>query len=245
MNGIDALAEIVQQRTGADAPVLEKLAHHVADAIGAWIAASKTSEGKALIAFRKHSQIADRSAAPSLDIDIATHVALVRLSEIDDIHLQSMTTPGAIAVPAALTLAAALPQAEIGDVIAAMLAGYEAVIRLGLAIKGPDVLYRGIWPTYFGAGFATAAVAARLLRLDLKQTAHALALSLSFASPSVGQHHAATTARWFSVGNAARKQASPPTSKSCGRICSPRSMASNQTLRHWPNRICLYLRECL
>ena len=28
------------------------------------------------------------------------------------------------------------------------------MIRLGLALKGPNILYRGIWPTYFAAGFA-------------------------------------------------------------------------------------------
>ena len=115
-----------------------------------------------------------------------------------------MTTPGSIVIPAAMTLATRLPNANGADVAPAMLAGYEAIIRLGLAINGPKVLYRGIWPTYFGAGFAAAAVAARLLRLSPQQTAHALALALTMASPSVGQHHAATTARWFSVGNAAR-----------------------------------------
>ena len=82
--------------------------------------------------------------------DLATHCALVRLSELDDIHLASMTTPGSIVIPAAMTLAATLPDADVGDVAAAMLAGYEAMIRLGLAIKGPNILYRGIWPTYFG-----------------------------------------------------------------------------------------------
>ena len=86
--------------------------------------------------------------------DLATHCALVRLSEIDDIDLASMTTPGSIVIPAAMTLAATLPDADVGDVAAAMLAGYEAMIRLGLAIKGPNILYRGIWPTYFAAGFA-------------------------------------------------------------------------------------------
>ena len=115
-----------------------------------------------------------------------------------------MTTPGSVVIPAALTMAATLPAAAVDDVPPAMLAGYEAMIRLGLAIKGPDVLYRGIWPTYFGAGFGTAAIAARMLRLDMQQTAHALALALTAAAPSVGQHHAVTTARWLSVGNAAR-----------------------------------------
>jgi len=87
---------------------------------------------------------------------------------------------------------------------AAILGGYEAMIRFGAAINGPNVLYRGIWPTYFAASFGAAAVAARLLRLDERQTTNALALALTMAAPSVGQHHAATTSRWFSVGNAAR-----------------------------------------
>jgi 2-methylcitrate dehydratase PrpD len=43
-----------------------------------------------------------------------------------------------------------------------------------------------------------------MLRLDDRQTAHALALALTFAAPGVGHHNAATTARWFAVGNAAR-----------------------------------------
>jgi 2-methylcitrate dehydratase PrpD len=205
MNGIRELAEIVQRPAlGADAAVRAKLELHLVDTIGAWIAACSTAEGKALIAFRNRMRAADKGAPRSLCDDIAAHVALVRLSEIDDIHLKSMTTPGSVVIPAALTLAAALPEADTPDIGAAILAGYEAMTRLGLAIKGPDVLYRGIWPTYFGAGFATAAVAARLLRLDTAQTAHALAIALTTASPSVGQHHAVTTARWFSVGNAGR-----------------------------------------
>ena len=199
MNGINEFAAIVQRpNLAADEAVREKLKLHVTDTVGAWIAATRTAEGKKLIAFR------GRMPSPALADDLATHCALVRLSEIDDIHLPSMTTPGSVAIPAALTMVAALPAIASDDVPAAMLAGYEAMIRLGLAIKGPDVLYRGIWPTYFGAGFATAAVAARLLRLDAEQTAHALAFALTAAAPAVGQHHAVTTARWLSVGNAAR-----------------------------------------
>jgi 2-methylcitrate dehydratase PrpD len=199
MNGINELANIVQRPDlAADEAVREKLKLHVVDTVGAWIAATRTPEGKKLIAFR------DGLPSPNLSDDVAAHCALVRLSEIDDIHLPSMTTPGSVVIPATLTMASALPAAAVDEVPAAMLAGYEAMIRLGLAIKGPDVLYRGIWPTYFGAGFASAAVAARLLRLDTQQTAHALALAITAATPAVGQHHAVTTARWLSVGNAAR-----------------------------------------
>jgi 2-methylcitrate dehydratase PrpD len=204
MNGIEELADILQPQAGnTDAALAEKLRLHVTDTVGAWIAATQTSEGKALLAFRARMRTKNKVALDFHD-NLAIHCALVRLSEIDDIHLPSMTTPGSIVIPAAMTLAAALPGTESVDVAAGMLAGYQAMIRLGLAIKGPDVLYRGIWPTYFGAGFGTAAVAARLMRLTPAQTAHALALALTMSAPSVGQHHAATTARWFCVGNAAR-----------------------------------------
>lgn len=205
MNGINELADrIVGLRTdGVASAIMAKLRLHVADTVGAWIAATQTAEGKALISFRRRPPIG-HAVDRNLYDDLAAHCALVRLSEIDDIHLASMTTPGSIAISAAVTLAANLHDTDIDDVAVAMLAGYEAMIRLGLVIKGPDVLYRGIWPTYFAAGFATAAVTARLLRFDQEQTAHALALALTLASPSVGQHHPVTTARWFSVGNAAR-----------------------------------------
>ena len=125
-----------------------------------------TAEGSALLAFRKD--------ADALADCVAINVALARLSEIDDIHLGAMVTPGAIVVPSALTIAASLPDVGADDVAAAIVAGYEAMIRLGAAIDGPSVLYRGIWPTYFAAPFGVAAVAARLLRLDDTQTANAL-----------------------------------------------------------------------
>ena len=168
---------------------------HAADAIGAWIAACGTPEGRALMAFRKDADaLADR---------LAINVALARLSEIDDIHLAAMITPGAIVVPSALTIAATLPDVAIGDVVAAIVAGYEAMIRLGAAIDGPSVLYRGIWPSYFAAPFGTTAVAARLFRLDGKQTANALSAALIMAAPGTGHHAAPTTMRWLAVGQAA------------------------------------------
>ena len=78
------------------------------------------------------------------------------------------------------------------------------MVRLGLAIGGPSVLYRGIWPTYFAAPFGVAAVAARLHELDAVQAAHALALALSSASPGVGHHNAESSSRWLAIGHAAR-----------------------------------------
>ena len=176
---------------------------HLIDTVGALIASTGTVEGLGLLRFRAAIR-ARGQADGTWALDLAIRCALARLSEIDDIHLPSMTTPGAIVIPGALTLAGALPAVAADDVIAAILAGTEAMTRLGRAIDGPAILYRGIWPTYFAAPFGMAAVAARLLDLDEEATAHALALALTLTAPVVGHHNAATTSRWFAVGNAAR-----------------------------------------
>src|SRR5262249_49675776 len=112
---------------------------------------------------------------------VVTHCALVGLSEVDDIHLASTTAPGAIVVPGAVTVAAALRNRDPDALAAAMIAGYELMVRFGQAIDGPSVLYRGIWPTYFATPLGIAAVAARLLDLDVRQCAHALPLIIVYA----------------------------------------------------------------
>jgi 2-methylcitrate dehydratase PrpD len=101
-------------------------------------------------------------------------------------------------------LAAARPETSADALVEAIVAGMEAMVRLGLAIDGPNALYRGIWPTYFAAPFGVAAVAARLYELNAAQSAHALSLALTFASPGVGHHNAESTSRWFAIGQAAR-----------------------------------------
>jgi 2-methylcitrate dehydratase PrpD len=145
MNGIDDLAAFVSCVQPADiaAPVRDKLRLHVADALGAWIAGMTTAEGRALIGFRDDLRHFAGGQGGLFD-DVALHCALTRLSEVDDIHLASMITAGSIVIPATVCIATALPNTGASDLSAAMLGGYEAMIRLGLAIKGPDVLYRGI-----------------------------------------------------------------------------------------------------
>jgi 2-methylcitrate dehydratase PrpD len=190
--------------SGSKAPsdaVRELVALHFIDSVGAWIAGAQTTEGLALLKFRIAMQ---NDTTASLPIDLSTRCALARLSEIDDIHLPSMVTPGGIIIPGALSMAHAMRKPEADDVIAAILAGYEVMTRLGRALDGPTILYRGIWPSYFAAPLGIAAVVARLLRLDARETANALAIALTLSAPGVGHHNAATASRWLAIGNAAR-----------------------------------------
>ena len=189
------VAQGVRGRVPASTRALAKL--HVTDTVAAWVAGARTADGQRLMR-------ASAVAGSDLANDLGIHCAQTRLSEVDNIHLASTTTPGGIVIPAALTIAAALPDTSPEALLEAIVAGTEAMVRLGAAIDGPTVLYRGIWPTYFAAPFGVAAVAARLYDLDAAQTAHALALALTFASPGVGHHNAETTSRWFAAGHAAR-----------------------------------------
>ncbi len=196
---------------------------HVADTIGAWIAATGIEEGRALLRHCKtEARLCDR---------ITVNCALARMSEVDDIHLGAMITPGAIVIPAALTISASLPDERADNLIAAIVAGYEAMIRLGVAIDGPTVLYRGIWPSYFAAPFGVAAVYARLAKLDATQTAHALALSLIMAAPGVGRHTATTTARWLAIGNAAARGLSAALAAEAG-FTSDLDLADGEFMRN-------------
>src|SRR6266699_2480101 len=184
--------------------VRESARLHLVDTVGAWIAASGTPEGRALMRFvaAREQTGADPVGENTLS-RVACNCGLARLSEIDDIHLSSCTTPGALIVPSALTIGGSLglSGAAIGEAIAV---GYDAMVRLGLALDGPSILYRGIWPTYFTAPFGVAAVASRLLDLTGAQAAHALGIALTLASPAVGRQGGPAMSRWLAIGHAAR-----------------------------------------
>ncbi len=130
-------------------------------------------------------------------------VSAARSTEIDDIDLVSCTTVGSVVVPAALALAAAAPRSDGRALLASITAGYEAMIRLGRAIGGATLLYRGVWPTYVTAAFGAAAAAARSLGLDAEQTARALALALARTSVPPQKALGLPGFRCFALGAAA------------------------------------------
>ena len=87
--------------------------------------------------------------------------------------------------------------------LSAIVVGYELMIRMGLAIDGPRVLYQGVWPTYMGAPLASAAVACKGLRLDSRTTAHALAIALTMSTGVAGRVRSPLSSRWLTLGAAA------------------------------------------
>jgi len=205
MRALEQLGAFVAASKHDSIALRELVRLHVVDTVGAWIAGAHTREGRAIIKLRSSQRSGGR--APLLQdpfVDLMTHCALARLSEIDSIHLTSMVTPGSIVIPGAYVIAGSIPDLTSELLIDAIIVGCDAITRLGLAINGPTVLFRGVWPTYFAAPFGIAAVSSRLLKLNERQTTHALALALTLASPGVGHDNAASTSRWLAIGNAAR-----------------------------------------
>jgi 2-methylcitrate dehydratase PrpD len=165
------------------------------DAIAALVTAAGTVEGRAIAG--------SGGWDGGLLGDVARRVAMTRMTELDDIHMQSCTTPGSVVVPTALTVGAEL-DVGLAAIDRAIEIGYEAMTRLGAAIDGSVCVYRGVWPTYFCAPFAAAAVVAALLELGPEATSNALGFALTRASGLVSGIAGQPLARWLSVGDGAR-----------------------------------------
>jgi 2-methylcitrate dehydratase PrpD len=195
---VSVIGELASFVAGAKASALpaaerERLALHLTDTVIAALAGACIPEGRALQNFGDARALADR---------IGRRTAATRLTEIDDIHLPSCTTPSAGIVPVALALAASSQNFDPDAVASAIWAGTEIMTRIGIAAGGPQILYRGFWPTYLAAPSAAAATAARLFGLDEPRTGHALSLAFMLMAGGVGRIHGAPSGRWFLYANA-------------------------------------------
>jgi 2-methylcitrate dehydratase PrpD len=195
---VSVIGELAAFVVGAKASALpaaeqQRQRLHVADTAVAALAGAAIPEGKAL------RSLGD---AGTLAVRIGRQAAAIRLTEIDDIHLPSCITPSAGVVPVALLLAADAEQFDLERLASAIWIGTEVAVRFGLAVRGPQILYRGIWPTYLAAPLGAAATAARVLGLSEAQTVNALSLAVMLMAGGVGRIHGAPSGRWFLYANA-------------------------------------------
>ena len=104
--------------------------------------------------------------------------------ELDDTHDASMSHPASVIIPAALAVAA-----EVGskgdEFIAAIIAGYEAMTRIGVAANASHVIEFGFHPTALFGGFGAAAAVAKLRRVDGETLRCAWGHAVSMASGSM------------------------------------------------------------
>jgi len=212
VTALESLAELVHDvgPESLSASALDKVKLHLLDTVGAMVAGADLEEGRALARFLKDHENPRGIAVPGFTTDapvdtaILTSVAACRATEMDDIHLASCTTPGSVVVPTVLALTATGAITSPMDLAAAIVAGYETLIRVGLAIDGPAALSKRVWPTLFAAPFASAAVCARAYRLGVHETAGAFATALASTSGTPIRPRSDDTSRWLTLGAAAR-----------------------------------------
>ena len=123
---------------------------------------------------------------------VAGHVV-----EFDDGHRLAVAHPGAVTVPVALALGEHLGRSG-KEIITAVVAGYEILIRLGIAVSPSHYKY---WHTTSTCGaFAADGVATSLLQLDLPTARMALGIAGTLASGL--QETFGTHAKPLNIGHA-------------------------------------------
>lgn len=131
------------------------------------------------------------------------NAALIHSLDFDDTYAPGALHPSATVLAA--TLAVAEQQGASGsELLAAVIAGYEAVCRLAVALGAADHYDRGFHPTATCGAFGAALAAARILQLDQAQTESALGIALSQTSGSLQFLENGAWTKRFQVGNAAR-----------------------------------------
>ena len=93
--------------------------------------------------------------------------------DLDDGHRGAAGHPGAGVIPAALAMAQ-VTDASDDEVFNAILVGYDVALRIATARPFATI---DTWASGRWVGYGVAAAAARLMRLDAVQTAHALAIA--------------------------------------------------------------------
>lgn len=122
--------------------------------------------------------------------------------ELDDVHEEAISHPGAVVVPVALALAEETG-ASGRDLLEAVVIGYEAMGRAGIAVGPASHMLRGFHPTSMSGVFGAAAAAGRLLGFDGARLNHAFGLAASMASGTMEFAASGGMAKRLHAGRAA------------------------------------------
>jgi 2-methylcitrate dehydratase PrpD len=180
------------------------------DSVGCGIYGYATPWAKMLLQWAKAGAAAKGEAtvwgetAPSLRVSDAALVngTAVHAFELDDYH-QAKLHPGAVVIPAAVAMAEKLG-ASGEQLVTAIAAGYEVMIRSSLALNPSAARLRGWHLTGVCGPFGAAAACASLLKLNEEQTAWALGLAGTQGSGLWAFNADGTMSKRFHAGRAAQ-----------------------------------------
>jgi 2-methylcitrate dehydratase PrpD len=121
----------------------------------------------------------------------------------EDMHITTYTHPGSVVIPAALAVSEAIG-ASGKEFLTAVVAGYEAMLRVGVALHTKQFEATGLRPSGFFGPFGAAAAAGHLLGLNEDQLVAAFGLAGNMAAGVRQWGAEGTTDVFVQNGNAAR-----------------------------------------
>lgn len=186
-----SLVRLIRERPVSRAD-LQAGERYVRDWLGSWAAGASTEPGRILEACGQGDS----------DLEARVFLAAARshVTETDDLHRASVTHPGCVVVPTALLLARR-HSASGARALRAVLAGYEAMLRVGEAL-GPGH-YRIFHNTATAGVFGAAAAACDLLDLGEEQWVWALGNAGTQAAGLWQFNEDATMSKHLHAGHAA------------------------------------------
>lgn len=179
----EALASYVSAVRFEDLPadVVHKAKLLLRDGLGNQLAASTMAEparvAHSLIeefAGRKQATVTGYGTGAPVPFAAMVNAMLGHGVELDDAHGAALTKSGSLLVPSVMTTGEYLHRSG-ADTLAALVAGYDVMVRVALAIQ-PGHRKRGFHTTGAVGAIASAAAAARQFRFDASRTADALGL---------------------------------------------------------------------
>jgi 2-methylcitrate dehydratase PrpD len=185
---------------------------HILDSLGCLLAGSRLEPGQ--LAYRLAEATSNASSNANVTLfgtggrvsypdAVQAMAAAAHCGEMDDIHGGAGTCIGAMVVPALLAMAEKFGGSGRGFIEAAI-AGYEAIIRVGLSIDAPKLFARGWWPSTLCGAFGVAAAGAKFLDWPAEQAANALGIASLHAGGMLTGGNEGATARHLAFGRAAQ-----------------------------------------
>ncbi len=189
---------------------IEKAKDHLIDLLGVLIAGA-SQEDSARVA-RAYAEAQGGGGVSSLlggdeaglgpEAAAFAHAAAAHSLEMDDVHNASSLHPGVISIPPALALAESTA-ASGAQLIEAIIAAYDIVIRIGETARPSAVYRRGFHPTAVCGPFGAATAAGRLMKLKPEAMADALGLAWGFAAGNMSFENEGSWAKRLQVAGAA------------------------------------------
>ena len=168
--------QLARRQTGFAAADIEAARLLVLDWLGSALAGIGTDTGRIFLEYARLQPagkvtLLGLSEGRSVEVAALVNGALSHIVEMDDVERESVTHPGAVVVPAALAVAERVGASGL-ELLAAVVAGYELMVRVGAAV-GPEHYYH-FHNTATTGVFGAAAAAGWLLGLDRDRLVWAL-----------------------------------------------------------------------